>query len=117
MRGVIGDLDSLVSAWRDAARDLGVDVRAPFNLPDVSTPCFAWVTSFGSSHGTVVTGRRSANEDIRAIAESRSMYCSEIDEESYSRYDRDLFVETLNDWGWYGDLSAVPEWYTGQPHG
>ncbi len=45
------------------------------------------------------------------------MYCSEVDEEAYSQYNRELFVETLNDWGWFGDSSAIPEWYTGHPRG
>ena len=84
-------------------------MTAPFNLTDDSGPCIAWVASFGSSRGTVVAGRRFATEDIRATARAQAMYFSEIHEEAYSRYERDLFVDTLNDWGWYGDPSAAPE--------
>jgi hypothetical protein len=115
--GVKDAQDSLTSAWRDAAADLGIDVTTPFDLEGgsrSSSACIAWVADFGSSRGTVVVGRRSATEDIRSIADSRAMYYSEIDEASYSRYDRALFVATLNDWGWRGDPSAVPGWYTGE---
>jgi hypothetical protein len=81
-----------MSAWRAAAADLGLDVTAPFTVEDgshSSAACIGWVTHFGSSRGTVAVGRHAANED--------------------SRYDRGLFIETLNDWGWHGDPSAVPE--------
>ncbi|MGA8246029.1 MAG: hypothetical protein WB797_03925 [Nocardioides sp.] len=109
------DLNS--SAWRDAAADLAIDVTAPYEPEGDGQPVVARVAGFGSSQGTIVVGRSSAGEGIRDIASSRGMHCSEIDEATYSRYDRDLFVETLNDWGWYGEPSAAPEWYTGKPWG
>ena len=34
---------------------------------------------------------------------------------SYDDFDRELFVATLNDWGWKGREGAAPEWYTGEP--
>jgi hypothetical protein len=106
--------EDLSSAWRDAATDLGIEVVAPFKPADASAACIAWVPNFGSSHGTVVVGRRTADGNIRYMADSRGMYYSEVDEAEYGRYDRDLFVATLNDWGWHGDPSAVPGWYTGE---
>ena len=112
--------DSVSSAWRDAAADLAIDVTAPYDPESGGQPaaaCIAWVADFGSPQGTVVVGRRSATEEIRSLADSRGTHYSEIDEAAYSRYDRDLFVATLNDWGWHGDPSAVPEWYTGEPWG
>ena len=102
------NLDTLAAAWRRAA-DLGLNVTAPFDLADGSASCIAWVADFGSTRGTVVAGRRSASKDIRAFATSGAMYCSEVDEEAYSRYDRELFVETLTDWGWFGDPTTLPE--------
>jgi hypothetical protein len=32
----------------------------------------------------------------------------------YLRYDRALFVDTLNDWGWFGE-GPLPSWYSGEP--
>jgi hypothetical protein len=31
------------------------------------------------------------------------------------RYNRQLFIDTLNDWGWFGEKGAEPPWYTGKP--
>ena len=115
MLSVNEDLDSLSSAWRDAAADLGVEVTAPFNIADAQ--CIAWVEHFGSSRGTVVVGRRTSGLAIRAAANSQAMFYSEVDEAEYGQYDRDIFVATLNDWGWHGDPSVTPEWYTGEPWG
>jgi hypothetical protein len=33
--------------------------------------------------------------------------------ETYGEFDRQLFEQTLNDWGWYGADEARPPWYTG----
>lgn len=117
VRGVVGDLDSLSSAWQVASSELGIGVTAPFGLADGSAMCVAWISGFGSAQGTVIVGRNSPNRTARSIAESQGMHYCEIDEETYSSYDRNLFVATLNDWGWHGDSSAAPGWYTGEPWG
>lgn len=49
------------------------------------------------------------------MAQARGQACSFINEESYARYDRDLFLATLNDWDWFGDPADAPGWYTGRP--
>jgi len=33
---------------------------------------------------------------------------------AYLDYDRDVFIDALNDWGWTG-TGAPPPWYTGAP--
>ncbi len=43
------------------------------------------------------------------------MFVSMLDERSYAKYSRDLFVDTLNDWGWYGPEYGSPQWFSGQP--
>ncbi len=47
-------------------------------------------------------------------AEEFGYYCSAIDPESYSTYDRETFIDTLNDWGYFGEISNTPKWYSGQ---
>jgi hypothetical protein len=32
----------------------------------------------------------------------------------YRAYRRQLFIDTLNDWGWFGEKGKEPPWYTGQ---
>ena len=38
-----------------------------------------------------------------------------IEFESYLRYDRAHFIDTLNDLGWFGPKENTPSWYTGAP--
>jgi len=76
--------------------------------------CVALVEDFGSSHGTIVLGRHIAPGLARSTAKAQGRYVSLIDEVSYSSYDRKLFIETLNDWGWYGEPGEAPSWYTGE---
>jgi hypothetical protein len=113
------DSGTAANAWRDAAEDLGITVVAPYGLLDaggeVDSAAVAWIESFGSVQGTVVAAYRSNREAILSAARGRGQFCSFINEASYARYDRDLFVATLNDWGWYGNPAQAPAWYTGEP--
>jgi hypothetical protein len=115
----LSTLDELATAWLRAAEDLGVSVVAPYQVVDepshATLDAIALVSSFGSARGVVVVGRHSRPDPITSIVQAHGQICSFIDEESYSRYDRDLFVATLNDWGWHGDPAKAPKWYTGQP--
>ena len=33
----------------------------------------------------------------------------------YRKYDRDVFIETLKDWQWFGEEAKEPLWYKGEP--
>jgi hypothetical protein len=52
---------------------------------------------------------------VQSAARWQRQFYSLINEESHALYDRDLFVATLNDWGWIGDPAHAPVWYTGKP--
>jgi hypothetical protein len=99
----------------------GITVVAPYELLDeggnISAFALAWIESFGSENGSVVAGLRSRRQAVQSAARRQGQLCSFINEESYAQYDRDLFVATLNDWGWYGDPAHAPGWYTGKPWG
>ena len=28
-------------------------------------------------------------------------------------YDREIYIETLNDWGWFGSPDDAPKWFSG----
>ena len=49
------------------------------------------------------------------IPEKYGYYCSALNPSEYSKYDKKKFIDTLNDLGFYGDESAKPDWYTGEP--
>jgi hypothetical protein len=92
---------------------------APYELFDmngnVAAVAVAWIEWFGSAQGIVIAGLHSRLETVRSAAQAQGKVWSFINEESYARYDRDLFVATLNDWGWHGNPAEAPDWYTGKP--
>jgi hypothetical protein len=51
--------------------------------------------------------------ELRQEAEAQGMGWSILGS-AYLRYDRELFIDTLNDWGWCGE-GDPPSWYTGEP--
>lgn len=102
------DTDAVRDAWKRAASDLGIEVESDPALGGI----VVIVRSFGRSPGTaILTPQSSAG--ARSLAEEHGYFVS-VAFASYENYDRELFVDTLNDWQWYGP-SDPPEWYTGQP--
>jgi hypothetical protein len=109
-----------IAAWREAALDLGIEIVAPYEITDLASgetiECIAYVREFGSQGGTIVVPQRDHSlGHIRSIAKSMGVFCSLMSESGYAPYRRDLFLATLNDWGWFGDKDHPPTWYTGQP--
>jgi hypothetical protein len=71
------------------------------------------VERFGTSSGIVLIDRRVASEEARVMIRQRGMTYSLIDVEAYGQYDRDLFIASLDDWGWFGKRAKQPQWYSG----
>jgi hypothetical protein len=109
-----------VQAWLDAATDLDIDVVAPFTLrvDGNELQCVALVRDFGGVSGMVLLhGGVPQWDEVRDLLETACElgYGFSFIRESYCAYDRDLFVDTLNDWGWRGGTDAAPVWYSGEP--
>ncbi len=107
--------DSAISqAWFEAAKDLEIRVTAPFTLhvSDVEAITYeAHVLDFGGPKGTVVGVLDDKLGDYR---HEQGYYCSNL-APSYRSYKRQYFIDTLNDWGWFGPPELKPSWYTGKP--
>jgi hypothetical protein len=99
--------DQLAEAWREAAVDLGIDVEV---LADA-----VHVKEFGRPAGMPCALRdsRDGQVELQRKAEGRGMGWSVLSG-SYLKYDRDEWVDMLNDWGWFAEGDA-PDWYTGEP--
>jgi hypothetical protein len=41
-------------------------------------------------------------------------FCSLLNDDQYGEFERDHFIDTLNDWGWFGS-GDPPGWYSGAP--
>lgn len=100
-------VQALRESWRVAASDLDIRVE---EVGDA-----VLVADFGSEAGMLCSIRetRAAQEELRRDAEERGAGWSALGA-SYLTYDRDVFIEALNDWGWFGE-GAPPDWYTGEP--
>jgi phosphoglycolate phosphatase-like HAD superfamily hydrolase len=100
-------------AWLAAAKDLGIRVTAPFTIDvDSGEPRIyeALVQDFGGPNGTVVGVVGDSLHDCR---QAKGFYCSNL-APSYRNYQRQHFIDTLNDWGWFGPPERRPAWYTGK---
>ncbi len=105
----------MMDAWRQAASDLGIRVVIPFTLTrqDGEVELYeGCAIDFGGPKG-IIFGRIDDRENSR---ESRieAGYCASDLSDRYRRYDRQLFVDTLNDWKWFGRENGQPGWYTGK---
>jgi hypothetical protein len=105
----VNEAEGLRESWLAASNELGIEVEL------LATAVL--VTEFGSRSGTLCSVCRTDDQkqQLRRDAESRGSFCSVLSD-SYLTYDRDLFVETLDDWRWFGD-GPPPSWYTGAAWG
>lgn len=115
-RGITGpSARRMVAAWHAAALDLEVEVLAPYEFSGFGV--VALVPSFGSLQGTLVVllgVDRKEEARIREEASAVGLFVSAINPQSYSHYSRVVFMDLLNDWGWFGATEFAPEWYSGE---
>ena len=105
--------EEISHAWLEAAKDLEIRVTAPFTIDveeDEPHIYEAHVKDFGGSKGTVVGVVDDRLDDCRA---AQGYYSSNLTP-SYRSYQRQHFIDTLNDWGWFGPQELRPDWYTGK---
>ena len=108
--------DKLVAAWLEASKDLGIAVTAPYRVVASGEElllCEAFIPDFGSPTGALAVSPRSRRK-VRPVLREANRWYSELGD-SYDRYKRTLFIDTLNDWGWFGQAHLKPDWFTGQP--
>lgn len=103
----------MIDAWIKAQHDLGIEVKTKLTLRlKTGTKDFIFIQDFGGPKGTIVTSINDT-KDFKEL-QKFGFYCSALGE-SYSTYNRMLFIDTLNDWGFFGELNKKPTWYKGQP--
>ncbi|RLB64085.1 MAG: hypothetical protein DRI90_05485 [Deltaproteobacteria bacterium] len=73
--------------------------------------CTGWLPDFGGRLGAVIHGRFDSDAACDA-ADAVGYYGSGLNPLYYEHYDRECFMETLNDWGWFGD-DDPPDWFVG----
>jgi hypothetical protein len=102
----------VTQAWQTAGVELGIRVDAPAHvmIQGESVECSAFLPDFGSANGAAVFSL-SVRSDLPDTP-GTDPFCSLLNDDRYRRFDRDHFIATLNDWGWFGN-GDPPDWYTG----
>jgi hypothetical protein len=111
---LFGLFDRPQKAWEEAARDLGIAFIGPYKF-SVNGDWYSvtgLLPDFGSEKGTLIMTRKDDDEAIH-MASAAEYYTSYLSPYSYDRYDRDQFIETLTDWGWFGK-GKPPAWFKGK---
>jgi hypothetical protein len=104
----------VVAAWKEAAADLGIRFTSPFvvHTPDGrSHQHLGLVHQFGRRFGTLISVLHEPSEQTPRPAGDD--YFWSILGPSYERYDRQEFIETLDDWQFFGSEVERPSWYSG----
>ena len=106
------ETDKVIQAWLEAAADLGLEIESPFYLETKEKGIIKYgllVKYFGSSQGTLLI----SIDDLAKfdIPEKYGFHCSVLNPYHYSKYERKNFIETLQDWKYFGPLNKNPDWY------
>lgn len=107
--------DLLVAAWREAARDLGVRVEAPFFAADPSGSAIrfdALVRDLGWPKGTLVTPLDESPRQRNAVSDLGYSSCS-LNLDVFGTYVRADYIALMRDWIWVAD-GPVPSWHRGR---
>jgi hypothetical protein len=70
-----------------------------------------FLPDFGSPEGALLTCRFDPDEVVEA-ADGTNCFRSFLSPGGYEPYDRGVFIDTLNDWGWFGQ-GPPPPWFAG----
>jgi hypothetical protein len=104
----------MAQAWIAAAADLGILVEHPYAFiaqnGEQLTTVGVYLPDFGSPHGALLPCRydkRHVHDADPATPYFRSYFGS-----GYEPYQCELFIEMLNDWGWFG-AGEPPIWFRG----
>lgn len=106
--------NEVIKAWKEAAKDLGLKIQSPFLLKTDNGKEYEYgllIEDFGSERGILVLTTYEKMDDDEPW--KYGYYSSALNSFHYDKYDRENFIETLNDWGFYGKPDKKPNWFKG----
>ena len=113
-------INPMAKAWLDAGDDLGIRVVYPFTFATKhgisALTQGVFLPDFGSRAGTLLHCRFDP-DNLYELADQTDFYGSALNPHSYEPYRRRLYIDTLNDWGWFGPPSERPSWHSGDHWG
>ena len=109
-------MNSFAQAWIDAENDLNIKVIHPFKFEtqngDIVETVGIYLPDFGSKNGTLLTCRFDSDE-VMDLGDDSNYYSSALSPYHYEPYKREVYIETLNDWGWFSSPNEAPKWFKG----
>ena len=109
-------ISKIIKAWEKASDDLKITIQTPLMLTTEYNQIIEFellIDQFGSKLGTIIFSID--NMTKINMPKTYGYYYSALNPVSYEKYDRQLFIDTLNDWGYFGDKLKTPVWYSGKP--
>jgi hypothetical protein len=109
-------IEPLAKAWREAAAKLGFVFESPFYLTirGHRRDVVGFLPHFGSVNGMVVdawiSGSADTTRSLLEAAQRADLFCSCVNADTYDRFDEKVFIDALNDWGYFGPENLRPEW-------
>ncbi len=107
--------EKVIVAWKEASEKLKIKIQWPFILIDEEWNNIEYdllIENFGTKLGTLITSTDNMKkvEKKFKLASQYDYYCSALNPTNYSKYNEESFIDTLNDWGYYGDKANKPAW-------
>ena len=113
---ILGRINELVDrakrAWTEASEGLGIKFIAPYRFTGTNGEIFeaaGLLPEFGSGKGVLIIDQKTDDEAIAVAEQSGEYFMSALSPRYYYNYNRELFIETLTEWGWIGEGEA-PKW-------
>jgi hypothetical protein len=106
---------NVVAAWKEAAADLGFEFTSPFVVTMADGrrhEHLGLVHRFGRRIGTLISVLHEPSEHTPRPPVDE--YSWSILGPVYARYERQKFIDTLDDWQFCGSEAERPSWYTGR---
>ena len=104
--------DRMAKAWQEAATDLKLEFVSPYKFMDASGQqytCTGLIKKIGSINGTLIISRKDA-ENVFDAGQRMGYFTSGLNPRYYEKYNREKFIETLKEWGWFGEINDKPDW-------
>jgi hypothetical protein len=107
-----GLINRPLNAWINASKDLGIEFIQPYFFTGIDGENYkvtGLLPEFGSGKGTIIISRKDGERADLMAELTNDYFMSALNPTYYDKYNRELFVDTLSDWGWIGK-GDPPEW-------
>jgi len=113
-------MSHLQTAWRTAAKDLKLDIVAPFVLKTETFSITAEILlkNFGSENGMLIVSNYKIiepyHDKIIQLGYGYSTLTEPDKDYPFNADEKEAFIEMISEWGWFGPGKA-PEWLLPEP--